>query len=122
MNYQSIEAAIQVDPKGTSLAITIQMDPFPEAELPDLTIKNDLEKRFVKSFPQFSVYRQLAEFSAKYKIDPVNIINGDLIDFRDLTEEDWQVAKHSFLLYMKVRLDIIDDCTFVQLDPLLPFF
>lgn len=122
LNYLSPNLVPALDPTGKTLAITVQMEPYPEAELPDLTIKNDMEKRFIKSFPQFAVYRQLAEFSGQYKIEPVETITGELIDFRDLTESDWLVAKSAYLLYAKLKMDVLDECSVVQLHPELTFF
>jgi hypothetical protein len=86
------------------------MAKYPEAFLPSLDMP-DYEKVLLKNFPQFSLYRNLGEFVEKYKLIPSEMITGKFKDFEYLTNQDWEVAKWSFYLYLKVRMDLEDECT-----------
>ena len=85
------------------------MPKYPEAVLPSLDIP-EYERVLLKNFPLFSVYRNISEFVQKYNIYPCDVITGKFKDFEYLLSKDWEVVKWSYYLYLKVRMDIEDEC------------
>ena len=89
--------------------LIIQMNKFPEAVMPSLDLP-EYERVLLKNFPQFSVYRNLSEFVQKYSIFPCDVITGKFNDFEYLTGKDWDSVKWSYYLYLKLRMDLEDEC------------
>ena len=88
------------------------MDPFPQADYPELS-SNPVEDEIMKSLPQPSVYRGVADFCQRFGLTPTGL-SGDIQDFDKFSIQDWDVVKPTFSLYLKLKLDIKNECNFVK--------
>lgn len=116
-----INAVIKMKQKGSSyvpeldscmktLGIVVLMEDIPPMDLPNTAVMTELEKKLLKFFPQFSVYRELGAFSEKYKLDPKDYLTGEVFDFIYFGDPDWEYYKPAYVLYSKIKQDLFCEC------------
>lgn len=86
------------------------MDDMPGAVLPDTTLMTYSEQKLLKSFPLFTVYRELSVFCEKNGLIPKSYLSGEVFDFIHFTEDDWSTHKWPYVLYAKLKQDIYKEC------------